>query len=191
MGIKLSYSSDNNVSDNFITNAKYQGIDIQSFWSGNKILDIIFNNIRPPAENNIVYRNTFENNRWGIDICTGCVGTKVIENNIINNHETGLKVYISTNSEIKRNNFIQTEKYIGYKHAYFTAINRFSQYITNSWEENYWGEPKDTPVPINGEFHFVIFIPIGVNTSWEIPILEFPLVKYDRNPAQEPYDIGV
>ena len=90
---------------------------------------------------------------------------------------------------MKLNNFIQTEKYIGYKHAYFIVLNRFSQFITNKWDENYWSETNGGPVPINGEFHFVISIPIGVNASWEIDILNFPLVTYDRNPAQEPYDI--
>ena len=102
MGIKLHFSSDNNVSGNFITNAKYRGIEIQSHWSENKILDRIFNNIRPPAENNIVYGNTVENNRWGIDVGSACIGTKVYNNNIINNHETGVEIHISTNSEIKQ-----------------------------------------------------------------------------------------
>ena len=188
-GLVLGFSSYNNISGNFITHADYRGIEIHSFWHIHKILDRIFNNIHPPAKNNIVYRNTVENNRWGIDIGSACIGTKVIENNIINNHETGLEIYTSTKTEIKRNNFIQTENYNGYEHAYFSAVNRFSQYISNSWDENYWGEPKEAPVSINGKFHLVILIPIGINGGLEIDILEFPLVKYDKNPAQEPYVI--
>jgi hypothetical protein len=187
-GILLGFSSNNNVYGNFIAHAKYRGIEIQGMRSGHIILDMIR---YPPSENNIIHSNTVEYNRWGIDVGSACVGTKVYENNIINNHETGLEVYTSTKTEIKRNNFIQTENNIGYKHADFSVVNRFSQFITNSWDENYWGEPKDAPVPINGKFHFVIFIPIGFKGGLELDIFEFPLVTYDRNPAQEPYDIEV
>ena len=185
-GILLGFSSNNYVSGNFIAHGKYRGISIHSIRSGHIILDMIR---YPPAENNIICSNTVENNRWGIDIGSACVGTKVYENNIINNHETGLEVYTSTKTEIKRNNFIQTENNVGYKHADFSVLNRFNQFITNSWDKNYWGEPKDAPVPISGRFHLVIFIPIGFKGGLELDIFEFPLVTYDRNPAQEPYDI--
>jgi len=185
-GILLGFSSNNYVSGNIIAHGKYRGIEIHGMRSGHIILDRIR---YPPAENNIICGNTVEHNRWGIDVGSACVGTKVYENNIINNHETGLEVYTSSKTEIKRNNFIQTENYVGYEHAYFSAVNRFSQFITNSWDENYWGEPKDAPVPINGKFHLVIFIPIGFRGGLGLDIFVVPLVTYDRNPAQEPYDI--
>lgn len=187
-GIKLSYSSNNNVSYNYITNAKYQGITITTSLSVNKIFDKIFGNVRPPSENNIVFRNIVENNRWGINIGAS-IGTKVYENSIINNHETGLNIHTSTNIEIYRNNFVQTETHIGYQHSYFNAVNRFPQYYTNSWDENFWWDKTtQSSVQINGYFDYIVSIPIGYNHFAEFEIFDFPLKSYDRNPAQEPYE---
>jgi parallel beta-helix repeat protein len=187
-GIKLSYSSNNNVSYNYITNAKYRGITITSSFSVNKIFDKIFGNIRPPSENNMVFRNIVENNRWGINIVSSD-GTKVYDNGIINNHETGLNIHTSTNTMICRNNFVQTDTHNGYQHSYFNAVNRFSQYNTNSWDENFWSDKtKQSSVQINGFFDYVVSIPIGYNHFAEFEIFDFPLKLYDRNPAQEPYE---
>ena len=187
-GIKLGFSSNNNVSYNFVKDADYRGINIHSHRTGHRILDMIFGNVLPLSKNNIIFRNTVEDNRWGIDISSGCIGTKIINNNIINNWEIGLEVYSSTNTEIKINNFSQTEKYIGYEHSYFTTLKRFNQFITNSWDGNYWSEPKSKPVGINGEFNYYIYIPLGITGGVEFNILNIPLIRYDRHPAQEPYE---
>ncbi|GAI48792.1 unnamed protein product, partial [marine sediment metagenome] len=43
----------------------------------------------------------------------------------------------------------------------------------NTWDSNYWGEPRDSPYIIKGTLLF-LFIP------W---------FNFDWHPAQEPYDI--
>jgi len=188
-GIYLCQSSNSNVSGNYISDCEYRGIEINAFRSEHYIVDRILNRLSPPAENNIVYRNTLEHNRWGIDIGSDCTKTKVIENNIINNFEVGIQLQSSSNIEIKRNNFIETENYLEYTPAKFSAVNRYKQYFTNSWDANYWDEPMDKPVPINGIFYFYILIPIGLKGGIEFEIYHHSLVTYDRHPAQEPYDI--
>ena len=62
------------------------------------------------------------------------------------------------------NNFGDNEK-----HAYFR------QCLINTWNGNYWGKPIHKPYRILGRIGFIL------------PI--FPWYNYDRNPAQEPYDI--
>ena len=79
-GITLCQSSNNNVSGNHISDCEYRGIEIYTFRSGPYILDRILNRLSPPAENNIIYRNTVEHNRWGIEVGSDCTKTKVIEN---------------------------------------------------------------------------------------------------------------
>jgi parallel beta-helix repeat protein len=187
-GICLCQSSNNNISDNYISNCEYRGIEIYAFRSGNYFLDKILNRLSPPAEDNILYRNTVEHNRWGIEIGSGCSKIKVVENNIINNFEVGIQVQTSSNVEIKRNNILKTENYLEYSPAKFSAVNRYKQFFTNTWDENYWNEPKDKPVAINGVFHLYISIPIGFNNGVDFEIYHHNLVAYDKNPAQEPYE---
>lgn len=189
-GIMLGYSSNNNISGNYITNARYRGIEIMGYFSLNEFYDKIHDLVYPTAKNNIIYRNTVENNRWGIHIWGGCINTKIIENNILDNHEIGIELYSSTNTEIRRNNFIQNENHEGYVHSFFTVINKFSQYFTNLWDENYWsGENYEKSIRINGEFIFIISFPLSDNDFLEMDVFNLPLIKIDWHPASEQYDI--
>jgi len=188
--IKLMYSSGINISNNYIYNAKYRGIEISGSFSLNKLFDKIFEEIKPPSKNNMIYRNIVEENRFGIGIFA-CEGSKVYENNILNNHEQGLYLHLSTNTDIKKNNFIQTKTKIDYRHSYFTVVNRLLQYYTNSWNGNYWYEDDKPAHLINGKYYFVISIPIGPKSFIEFELLNTALKTYDRNPSPNPYDIGV
>jgi len=188
-GIELGFSSDNNISKNYIANAKYRGIEIMGYLSISKLYDKIYGQIYPPSKNNIIYRNTVEDNRWGIHLSGGCINTKIHENNIINNHEIGVELHLSKSTEITRNNFIQNENHNGYVHSFFTIINKFSHYFTNLWDENYWSGEDNENSKISGEFNFILTIPQGPNEFLEIDLFNITLFKRDRNPASEPYDI--
>jgi len=91
-------------------------------------------------------------------------GNNDVEYNNIINCQIGLILSQSRHNTITNNNFIDNDK-----HAY---LNFFSFY--NTWDGNYWGEPRELPYIIKGVL-FVFFIP------W---------FSVDWHPASEPYDIG-
>lgn len=173
VGIYLLISSNNAITNNFITNCLGDGILIDGMWS---IFSIKTNHLYPKYENNSISQNTITSNRWGIEVNSGPVNTKIYENNITGNHELGILIVFAWKTEITRNNFINN-----YKNAYFNTI-RFPQFVIlkNSWDNNYWGEPKKVPVMIPGSFFPPVFL-----------FVELPLIAFDWHPAQEPFDIEV
>jgi parallel beta-helix repeat protein len=161
-GIYLLVSSNNIITNNFITNCSVDGIIIDGLWS---LGSIIMNYRNPKPKNNIISQNTITFNGWGIEVNSGPVNTKIYENNIIGNHELGIRIVFAYQTEINRNNFIENSQ-----NAYFMAI-QFTQLLKNSWDKNYWGEPKNSPVAIPGSFYLI------------------PLKVFDWHPAKEPYEI--
>jgi parallel beta-helix repeat protein len=113
-------------------------------------------------------------NLWGIEVNSGPYNTTILENNIINNHRLGIQIVHSYKTEIIRNNFINNTE-----NAYFYNI-RFPQFVImkNSWENNYWGEPKKLPTVIHGSYYSLLSL-----------FIELPWIALDWRPAQEPYDI--
>jgi parallel beta-helix repeat protein len=187
-GIRLEISSSNNtISQNIITNCKYRGIIIFGLWNI-LILEnyqMIKHHLNPKPENNNISRNTIKSNGLGIMLYKGPINTKIFENNIIDNSEFGIMISNAVNTEITRNNFINN-----YKNAHFTAASlRFSQFLISkqSWNQNYWGEPKKLPVIIPGSLSIEIFPRVPISLNFEH--FNFPLIAFDKNPAQEPYDI--
>ena len=98
-----------------------------------------------------VYLNTVENNSYQGIVSGYSIRARITKNNIINNGENG----------------------------YFMAEIP-KQYVTNSWKNNYWGEPKDKPVRISGEYH--IWSLSGSSKT-------LPVMMFDMSPAKEPYNI--
>jgi nitrous oxidase accessory protein NosD len=137
--------------------------------------------------NNTIIGNQITSNIIGIQINggLGTLPTIICGNNIIDN-EKGISVQ-GGKTEISKNNFLNNQE-----HVHFTILTFFC--FTNQYRENYWGEPKTTPVRINGEFSLVFFIPIymprvGFGTK-EVQILHIRLIAFDWHPAREPYAIG-
>ncbi|MBN1860497.1 MAG: right-handed parallel beta-helix repeat-containing protein [Candidatus Thermoplasmatota archaeon] len=187
-GIRLEISSSNNtISQNIITHCKHRGIIIFGLWNI-LILEnyqMIIHHLNPKPENNNISRNTIKSNGLGIMLYRGPINTKIFENNIIDNSEFGIIITNAVNTEITRNNFINN-----YKNAHFTVDKlRFSQFLISkqAWNQNYWGEPKKLPVGIPGSFSIEIFPRVPI--SFIIEHFNFPLITFDKNPAQEPYDI--
>lgn len=185
-GIVLFISSNNTITKNLLVGCA-QGITIYGVWS-ELILEnylIMMHHCNPKPENNIISQNTIKSNEWGILLFGGCKNTKVFENNITDNSEFGIRIANAIDTEITQNNFIRN-----YENAHFEVDKlRFSQILISkqSWNQNYWGEPKTLPVIIPGSLSIEIFprVPIYFN----IEQFKFPWVAFDKNPAQEPYDI--
>jgi parallel beta-helix repeat protein len=156
-------SSNNAITNNYVTNCLGDGILIDGMWS---IGSIKTNHLYPRYENNSISQNTITSNRWGIEVNSGPVNTKIYENNITDNHELGILITFAWKTEITRNNFINN-----YNNAHFN-VDLFTQLLKNSWNNNYWDESKKVIVTIQGTFIFL------------------PLIAFDWHPAQEPYDIG-
>jgi parallel beta-helix repeat protein len=184
-GIVLFISSDNTITNNVIADCSDRGVVIDGLWGPYRLM----NYRNPVPENNIISQNTIRSNRWGIELNSGPVNTKISENNITDNHEIGLQIYDAYNTEITRNNFIDN-----YKNAYFaTAMPlRYPRFMKNSWDNNYWGEPKSIVERIDGALWFLLIprIPIGISfPNFSLTQFELPWITFDKHPAQEPYDI--
>lgn len=191
-GINLFISSNTTITKNFISHCSYRGIDIDGLWGPYRLM----NYRNPVPENIIITQNTIQSNRWGIQLNGGAMNTIISQNTISDNHGMfpghdgiGILIHQASKTQIINNNFINNSQ-----NAYITAvvIFRYPQFVFNTWDGNYWDEPKNTPVRINGTFWLMPFprLPIGISfpnfdlTQWQIP-----WVVFDKHPAQEPYDI--
>jgi parallel beta-helix repeat protein len=140
--------------------------------------------------NNIIKNNLIQNNRDGINIFQKSENNIVINNIISNNSNDGIFIAES------KDNLVQFNDIINNIHGVYLIIdsNRniiiennfennkinalFSSSYYTTWYKNYWDQPRDTPYLIWG----------GIRITYRI---SFPWVQFDRNPAQEPYDIGI
>ena len=172
IGIQIERSSNNKIIGNIVKNGYYYGIYTQG-WGNGRISDYFYGSM---AENNIISGNTVSNYREGILIGGSSVRNKITGNNVIENRGNGILTAYCFKNEITKNNLIDNENNALCLAARLIHLN------ANTWDENYWGEPKDAPVPINGRYFMITLIPFG-------GMIEFPIVTYDKNPAQEPYDI--
>jgi len=160
-GVAIWYSNYNNITGNNISN---NGYGIQLDDSSNNI--ITDNKINSNNKEGILLDNSNNNNITG--------------NNIQNNHIWGMIMSYSVNNIIEKNNFI------GHiRHVNIGFSNR------NTWNENYWDNWIGIKIklPIFQKFPKIIF------GFWLYPI-PFPPIPvfsfaFDRNPAQEPYNIVV
>jgi parallel beta-helix repeat protein len=180
-GIILFLSSHNTITKNVVEHSHW-GIYVQNTWNPRYHLWLI----HPKFGDNIISGNTVRNNQIGILIDGDrTTNDKILENNITDN-ELGIVLCTSLKTEIARNNFIGNNL-----SASIETINLFF-YPTNSWHDNYWGEPKKLPVPIFGRFWFIIMFNTDfreTNFGSAIPLGKYPVIAFDRKPAQEPYDI--
>ena len=114
------------------------------------------------CKNDIIFENKITKNSYGI-IISSSSNNQFLYNDISSNTKNGilLKAHSSSNV-ISKNNFINNSK-----NAHFIVLSH-----QNTWDENYWDEPRDSPYIIIGR--------IGIIVPW---------INFDWHPAQEPYDI--
>ena len=110
----------------------------------------------------IIHNNTITHHRKGISM-RKATHTQIIYNDIRNNIR-GIKIFESSSNIISHNNFmdnIQSCFFIG---------------GSNTWDNNYWGRPRNLPKIIFGRFGSIYELIPWFNVDW--------------HPAQEPFEIG-
>ena len=178
-GVKLLLSSHTIVTHNIITNCEW-GIGIYNIWSPRYHLWFL----HPQFGDNTISKNRIAKNQIGIVIDGDrTTNDKILENNVSSN-EIGIMLGTAFKSEIARNNFI------GNNISAEIDTERLLFYPTNSWHDNYWDEPKQSPVSIHGSFwFFLVYTGIGeTSTASAFFLGKYPVIAFDRTPAQEPYD---
>jgi nitrous oxidase accessory protein NosD len=124
------------------------------------------------------------NQNFAIDVMGGTRSVS-IDHNHFENNDIGIWVR-SSRVTINRNNFIDNTEYNVYLRWETTLLTLpFVFYRIPSFSENYWDDWNGVkPEVIHGYFIYWIGLP-------EVSILVFslPIVQFDKNPAQEPYDI--
>jgi parallel beta-helix repeat protein len=184
-GILLYISSNTFIFDNVISNCSYRGIEIDGVWN----LYRLMNYRNPVPKNNVISGNIIRSNRWGIELNSGPEYTTISSNTITENHEIGIQIVYASKTLITQNNFVDNSE-----NAHFMAalIFRYPRFVFNTWDGNYWGEPKKLPVRIDGTFYFIPFprLPYGFTIGhFTFNLKVVPWIAFDKHPTQEPYDI--
>jgi len=100
----------------------------------------------------------------------------------------GVEIWCSNRYTITENNIFNNEK-----NAAITtgSTGLVWHWRSNVWDRNYWGGTTQRFVAIKGTCVLVFINGVLVNIVGLQPerAFSFPFFKFDRNPAQEPYDI--
>jgi len=183
-GLDLSYSSDNMVLNNQIYFCTDHGIDLFFSCNRNQFLNNTIQNCLDAgiyilgtsriwwdqaSIKNVISGNNLKNNRWGILLEEAAL-TTVSSNNILQNYY-GIEVISAKYNKIFNNNIFENTE----EDAFFK--NSFS----SRFDSNYWNETKQIHKIKGGIYRY--------NYWTESYILILPLIRFDWNPAQEPYDI--
>jgi len=178
-GVFLFKSKNNIISDNTVNSNFHDGIWLdwgcnRNSLTKNTVSSNDGNGIRLLlwCDNNIISENTIDSNQeYGLFLKTVCNNNNISKNTISSSNSLGIFITeYCTGNNILCNNFQDNEN-----DAYYIDS------VFNNWNENYWGKARSTPKPIYGGASLVI----GFNND-NHPI---PAVVFDRNPAQEPYEI--
>jgi nitrous oxidase accessory protein len=174
------YTSGNIIVENDVSNYTYgilTNYNENLLISGNFIHDNTYGSYNAAGPINLtITNNTFQDNNLCIDIQGG--NNITIEGNIITSNGLGLLLEYSTKAIIRKNNitfnkgglvlFLSPECQVVMNNFIRNRRNAESHFCRNTWDNNYWNRPRIYPKPIFGTF---------------------PFIQFDKNPAQEPYDI--
>jgi parallel beta-helix repeat protein len=201
-GVYVIYSAYNEIIKNTISENRYSGVSLSTENNQTKISQNIIRNqsqngiCMSGGSNNIATGNILEKNGRGVTICSGS------HNAIIGNHIVGNKFGViidesSTNS-IESNNiynntlnaFVVGFLWMFLAHRLLTNDRWFGQ----TWDENYWGSPYRNPKPILYGLALIVptllrFYIVHNLDQLFIPVVFLPFSRFERNPAQEPFDI--
>lgn len=161
------------------------------------------------TQNISIYKNTIRDNKWGcslidtedthslhqnriisneLGIWINTGGKTTLNNNIIQDNQQGIQAS-NSHANITRNNFIHNQRDTRFS-LDMQFLDLFRQTGHNHWESNYWDKWKlDQPKPILGTISLYIALLI-FPVPLIIPLGTYPLIRFDKHPAQEPYDIG-
>ena len=137
-GIVLTFSHDNEIQNNYISN---NGIGV--------LID--------ESYNNLVTENIISDNYLGLCLCsfdTNIGRNTITRNSIINSKRLGILIDLSSENIVEKNNFIDNRR-----HA------KFSSSFDTQWTHNYWQRQRILPKPIFGIYHNTFPIPY-LNFDW-------------------------
>jgi len=171
-GIFLFNSSNNLLSQNVINKNFYKGINLCNSHNNEIIDNVITGLIRglrgsataidvEDSSNNIIKRNEISKNNIGISLS---------ENN-----------NITSDNQIIKNNFFGNLRFT----VVFNERGYLKESRINTFDGNYWNKPRLLPKPIIGRKDL-----FTIKELDNFPIA-FLFMKFDSNPAKEPYDILV
>ena len=130
-------------------------------------------------KNNVISFNKISNSvQLGIWLLYNDNKNSIHHNIFINNNDADIFLEDSFQNNISKNNFFDNKKEIILSGDIWELIMGNSL-KSNIIDSNYWGEERSFPKPIIGIYGILNLIPL------------IPTIIFDRNPAQEPYDIGV
>jgi parallel beta-helix repeat protein len=185
-GITIAHGQNNSVISNDISqNDKKDDPDYPNYGIGvwGTFTNISYNNIHDNeigikligAKKTEVYRNTIKKNKEHGIFISNPSSDRVIQNNLINNR-----------NDIHIIRYI-TEPMSGISH---------SSILPATFDGNYWGRLSMVPHPIGGFFSYnlgitliVWYVLFGENGQAFLYDYYSNFVRFDWNPAQEPYDI--
>ena len=188
-GIKLLYSPGVIITGNKITGTHKAGIEISSGCNNSTVRRNIFQENQEEGlyvydHSSNISENIFSNNVIGAWI--GGIDTIFYRNKISNNslgiHISGYyqetnNSTINSRARISCNNFLNNDR-----DAFFQYQSCFPRRTGNIIDNNFWGKPRAFAKPILGRLIFFIEI-------WRFEQITIPWVCFEKNPAQEPYDI--
>jgi len=184
-GIYLDHANYSTIRHNHIS-VNLEGISLQNCHS-----------------NLITLNDITENDGTGIGVIE-TTNTSILQNNITSN-QIGFDIIESSKNSIEQNNIYRNgiRNVFGLCTLYISLLTK-SKPFDNTWDGNYWGRTYQAPKPIVG-FLFFLFpsvilsgflqplklleILLTGSGGYSVVPLGIPIVKYDRHPAQEPYDI--
>jgi parallel beta-helix repeat protein len=157
---------DNKAIRNMSSAIKSEQICKNNIISENKFFNYTYNVIQiNKGQYNIISNNTFQYNKEATILLWECLGNR-IQNNLFVDNDNGIGLVFTFRTNINKNTFINNTNNAGFGLSFF-----------NTWEGNFWDEPRTQPYPIFG----------GLNLGI---IFTIPWVNFDWHPAQEPYNIG-
>lgn len=186
-GIRIVESRDNIVTGNDIApdeqfNISYgygYGIDVSGAFN-NISYNMVYSSVQcgilsGPSYKNLIYRNTLQDNDYGV-VLTDASFDRVIQNNFINNSRSA-RIY----------NFIKWS---------FEAHRGHYLMLPSIWDGNYWDKPRTMPKVIaglcgyNGLIITLFADVLFQNTNHQLWTYLVDYVRIDWHPAQEPYPQG-
>ncbi len=156
------------------------------------------------CKSNLITLNEItENDGAGIELLE-TTNNSILQNNITGNHD-GFDIIDSSKNSIQQNNIYKNGIHnVWAISMMFVSLLTKNKPFDNTWEGNYWGRAYQFPKPIFG-FLFFLFpslilsgflqplkllqILLTGSGGYNVVPLGIPIIKFDRHPAQEPFDI--
>jgi len=173
----------NIISGNIINNSESDGIVIDEGGSNSIISNVITNIQRGgiaivKSGNNIIEDNVLSNIDGSPILATRRSNGNLFIGNTITESSSGILLFVSNNNDIIENNFLNNDKNA-----------EFHMSFQNTWNNNFWDDPRNLPYPIFGYIGFGLLLQYLFYSIFGFTIAT--MINFDWNPAQEPNDIGV